>query len=168
MGDAKRREASKTILTDDIRAKMLGVDPFGVAIDLIYGMAEAVYTKTGAINHQLIGLEFEAGKPTGVHVLLVKRVEDVPALQEKMLQHWPLVAHVFEAWLAPPGSEAPPHAHPLRQDVVVISLNSPEVAMFCNCPVNGAKRTINRGEFIVPTAIGGRLGRHIGPRPLSS
>lgn len=101
MGEAKRGAAHNaspfTLLTDAARSEKLGIDPFPTAFDFIYGMVEAVFTKTGGVNHELIGIDFENGKPTGVNVLLVNNVEDVPRLRARMLERWAMVAHVFEA-----------------------------------------------------------------------
>lgn len=96
MGEAKRRAAHNaspfTLLTDAARSEKLGIDPFPTAFDFIYGMVEAVFTKAGGVNHELIGIDFENGKPTGVNVLLVNNVEDVPRLRARMLERWAMVA----------------------------------------------------------------------------
>ncbi len=168
MGDAKRRkDAAGVDLTEVERAAMLGLDPFRAAFALIYGMIEAVYTQSGGVNHELIGIDFANGNPTGVHVLLVERVEDVPRLRDEMLVRWPMVAHVFEAWAAPDDS-APAHAHPERYDAVALMLHTTEFMAAANCRVNESKRTIERGELLMPTEVKGRLGRTVAARPLAS
>lgn len=169
MGDAKRKQeaAAKVILSNEDRDTMLGVDPFTVAYDLLYGMAESVYRQSGGVNHELIGLDFRDGKPSGVHVLLVKRTEDVPRLRDQMLQRWPMVAHICEAWAAPDASCAP-HAHPQLKDVVGISLNTIEFMAMAQCEVDDVTNTMKRGDLVMPTAVAGRLGRAVSQRPLSS
>lgn len=166
MGEAKKK-MNKAFLSAEVRAAMLGADPFKAAYDLIYGMIETVYSQTGGVNHELIGLEFEAGRAVGINVVLIKRTEEVPDLRDRMLVSWPMVVHVCEAWAAPDASRAP-HAHPQRQDVVAVTLHTLEFAATANCPVNEKARTIQRGELLMPTAMKGRLGRDIATRPLSS
>lgn len=169
MGDAKRKRkaAANAVLSAEERAAMLGSDPFKAAYDLLYGMVESVYTQSGGVNHELIGLEFEAGKPAGVNVLLVKRTEDVPRLRDQMLLRWPMVAHICGAWSAPDTS-MPPHTHPQRKDVVGITLHTVEFVAVAQCEVDAAARTVKRGDLLMPTETKGRLGRSVEQRPLSS
>lgn len=171
MGEAKRRAAHNpspfTLLTEPARSEKLGMDPFPAAFDFIYGMVEAVFTKAGGVNHELIGIDFENGKPTGVNVLLVNNVEDVPRLRARMLEQWAMVAHVFEAWAAPDAS-VPARAHPARYDIVAIMLNTSEFMAVANCRVDVAAKTIERAELMMPDDVQGRLGRSIGPRTMVS
>lgn len=166
MGDAKRRAGFQP-LTPSERDSILGLDPFKVAYDFLYGMVERVYTATGGVNHELIGVEFANGKPSGVNVLVVKRVEDVPRLRDEMLARWPMVAHVFEAWEAPDAS-MPAHDHPERFDIVAIMLHTAEFAATASCRVDPAKKSIERGELLMPSKMEGRLGRDLPARPVSS
>ena len=156
MGEAKNKSA-RTALTDEMRAAMLGEDPFKLAYDFLFGMVEHVYTNSGGVNHELIGIDFDAGKPTGVHVLVVRRTEDVPRLREQMLQHWPMVAHDFEAWHAPDAS-VPASQHPQRYDVVSVMLNTSDMVAAASCRVDPGQKTIERGELFFPSGVGGRLG----------
>jgi len=168
MGEAKRRAALHgQTLREEMRAKMLGTDPFKVAYELIYGMVETVFTQAGGLNHELIGMEFEGGKPIGVNTLPVTRVEDVPRLRARMLERWPMVAHVFEAWAAPDAS-MPAHAHPDRYDICAIMLHTSEFVAIANCRVDVAQKTIERAELCIPEALAGNLGRAMAPRTLSS
>lgn len=169
MGDAKRKKeaAGKHILSMEERAAMLGADPFAAAYNLLYGMVETVYSKTGGVNHELIGIDFSAGKPAGVHVLLVKRTEDVPRLRDQMLLQWPMVAHICEAWAAP-GGAVPAHSHPERKDIVGITLHTVEFAAVAQCEVDERARTVQRGELQMADGLGGRLGRPVIDRPLAS
>lgn len=146
---------------------MLGYDPFSAAFDLIYGMVEAVYTKSGGVNHELIGIDFVQGKPEGVSVLLVQRPDDIPKLRDEMLLRWPMVAHVFEAWAAPDDS-MPAHEHPLRYDAIALMLNTTEFMATANCRVDPVTRTVERGKLLMPTEVKGRFGRTIVPRTTSS
>jgi len=150
-------------LSDAARSEQLGIDPFPAAFDLIYGMVETVFTETGGVNHELIGIDFENGKPTGANVLLVINIEEVPRLRALMLERWPMVAHVFEAWAAPDAS-VPAHAHPDRYDIVAIMLNTLEFMAVANCRVTVATKTIERAELMMPDQVQGRLGRQLGPR----
>lgn len=120
MGEAKRKQSSQVMSAEE-RECALGREPFALAYELVFGMVNTVFSATGGVNHELIGIDFHAGKPTGVNVLVVRRIEDVPRLRDEMLLKWPLVAHVFEAWAAPDGSAAP-SAHPRRYDVVNVAL----------------------------------------------
>ncbi len=171
MGEAKRRAAHSpsppTPLAEAARSEKLGIDPFPAAFDFIYGMVEAVFTKAGGVNHELIGIDFENGKPTGVNVLLVNNVEDVPRLRARMLERWAMVAHVFEAWAAPDAS-VPARVHPDRYDIVAIMLNTSEFMAVANCRVDVAAKTIERAELMLPDEIQGRLGRPLGPRTMAS
>lgn len=162
MGEAKNK-AARPALTDEMRAVMLGDDPFKQAYDLLYGMVEFVYTNSGGVNHELIGIDFDAGKPVGVNVLEVRRIEDVPRLREQMIKTWPMVAHVFESWAAPDSSK-PPSEHPQRYDVVSLMFHTPDMVGAAACRVDEGKRSIERGELLYPTGLGGRLGRELPTR----
>lgn len=162
MGEAKRRSANQAMTTKE-REAALGNEPFAPAFDLVFGMVNAVYSKSGGVNHELIGIDFDAGKPTGVSVLVVRRIEDVPRLREEMLLKWPLVAHVFEAWAAPDASVAP-SAHPLRYDVVNVALHTSDMAAVAMCRANAEKKTVEKADLIYPDQIGGRLGRELPTR----
>ncbi len=156
MGEAKRKSAQQA-LTPEQRDLALGSNAFTPAYDLIFGMVNAVFSKEGEVNHELIGLDFEAGKPVGVNVLLVKRIQDVPRLRAGMLEHWPMVAHVFEAWGAPDASVAP-SAHPLRYDIVNIALHTSDMAAVGMCRADSKAKTVEKADLIYPDKIGGRLG----------
>jgi len=162
MGEAKRK-GSRPGLTDARRAEMLGESPFIPAYDFMFGMVEYVYTNSGGVNHALYGVDFVAGKPTGVNVLVVQRIEDVPRLREEMLQKWPMVAHVFEAWAAPDAS-VPASEHPDRYDIVSVMLNTSDMVATASCRVDPDKKTIERGELLYPSGVGGRLGRELPTR----
>lgn len=156
MGEARRRLEVLKPLTDSERAEALGSDPFKLAFDLLHGMVQAVFKATGGINHELIGVDFEAGQPKGVNVLVVKRLGDVARLRGDMLVRYPMVAHIFEAWAAPDGS-APPSSHPGRYDVISIGLYTTDIAAFAQNRVDVASRVVARGELIYPDRIDGRF-----------
>lgn len=162
--DTSTSLAVRKKLTAEQRANVLGENAFSLAYDLIYGMAEAVYTKTGGVNPQLIGIDFEAGKPTSVSTLPVRRPEDVQRVRTSMIERWSLVAHVFEAWAAPDQKFTPPSAHPERYDIVSIMLFTPDCAAGAMCKVDVAKRTIERGDLIFPDQVGGRFGHALPKR----
>lgn len=162
MGEAKNK-AAYTILTHEMRAEMLGDDPFKPAYDFLFGMIEDVYTSCGGVNHELFGIDFQAGKPTGVNVLVVHRIEDVPRLREQMLQRWPMVAHIFEGWAAPDES-VPPSQHPQRYDIVSVMLNTSDMTAAASCRVDAGQKTIERGDLVFLSELGGRLGRELPTR----
>lgn len=156
MGEARKKAAMYKPMNDIERAAALGNEPFKLAFDLLFGMVDVVYKSTGGVNNELIGIEFDGGKPKGVNVLLVKRLEDVPRLRTEMLLRWPMVAHVFEAWAAPDAS-ARASEHPKRFDVVSIAMYTPEMAAFAQNRVDVVNRRVERGELVYPDRIEGRL-----------
>jgi hypothetical protein len=156
MGEHKNKSAELP-LTEDQRYIALGSDPFSKAYDLIFGMINEVFYKTGGVNHELLGFDFDAGKPIGVNVISIRRVEDVPMLRSQMLERFPMVAHVFEAWEAPDQS-MPAHAHPLRHDIVSAMFHTIDMVAVATCRVDVKERTIERAELIFPEHLGGRLG----------
>lgn len=162
MSEAKNK-ATRTALTDEMRAGMLGGNPFNPAYDILFGMVEFAYKSTGGVNHELIGLDFKEGKPTGANVMAVRRIEDVPRLREQMLQTWAMVAHVFEAWAAPDAS-VPASEHPQRYDIVSVMLNTSDMVAAASCRVDPGQKTIERGELFFPSRVGGRLGRELPAR----
>jgi hypothetical protein len=162
MGEASNK-AKHVVLTEEMRAGMLGDNPFIPAYDFLFAMLEPIYTASGCIDHQLIGIAFQDGMPTGINVVNIRRIEDVPRLREQMLQRWPLVAHVFEAWVAPDTS-APPSKHPERVDVVSIMLNTSDILASAPCRVDPVRRTIERAELTFPDRVDGRLGRELPTR----
>lgn len=164
MGEARRSAQAKKSLGETDRAIALGTGNFfEAAYDLLYGMVEHVYTRSGGINHQLIGLDFADGKPLGMHVLLVKRIQDVPRLRDEMLGSFPMVAHIVEAWGAPDASVAP-SLHPQRYDVVSIMLHTIDMAAHAECRVNEKMRTMTRATLMYPDQVLGRLGRELPTR----
>lgn len=157
MGQAKGNPANQVMSTGQ-REVALGSDPFAPAFDIGFGMVNAVFSKAGGVNHELIGFDFEAGVPVGMNVLVVERTEDVARLRAEMLERWPLVAHVFEAWAAPDASVAP-SAHAQRYDVVNVALYTSDMAAVAICRVDVEKQKVVKGDLIFPDQIGGRLGR---------
>lgn len=162
MGEAKRRRehTRNDAPTTEERAAALGSDPFRVAYDAVFGMAERLWTEAGCVPHQLLGLEFEGGNLRQVHVLRIDRPEDVPLRRAQMLERWPMVAHVCEAWGAPDLSH-PPSLHPRRQEIVAIMLNTEEFMAAAQCEVNPADRTIKRAELRMIDRAEGKMGRSI-------
>jgi hypothetical protein len=160
MGEAKKR-GDKFERIASARDKALGNNPFEVAYDAIFGMIEMVYGQTGGINHELIGLEFKEGKVSGVNVLLIENsaaIDRIPDNIESMLLKWSVVAHVMEAWEAPPDG-TPANVHPDRKDIIGIALHSLDGAMLAACEVDPLSRSIRRGELRTVERLEGRLGR---------
>lgn len=162
--DTSTSIAIRKTLTPEQRARALGVGAFAEAYEFIFNRVEAIYTTTGGINHQLIGVDFEEGKPMTLSILPVRRPEDVQRNRPSMIERWPLVAHVVEAWAAPDETVMPPSAHPQRFDVVSIMLFTPDCAAAAMCRVDEADRTIEQAELIFPDQIGGRFGHALPQR----
>lgn len=162
MGDAKRKSL-RPVLTEKERAEMLGSNPFEQTYDILYRMIEKVYTTTGSVSHELVGVEFVAGSPSRLDVVSVRHKEDAPFLREQMLKTWPMVVHIFEAWAAPDAS-APASKHPLRFDIVSVMLNTSDAAVSATCRVDPSTRTIERGELLRLSGLGGRFGRDLPTR----
>lgn len=47
MGQAKAKNSGRSVLTEAMRAKMLGNDPFNIAYKFLYEQVEQVYTSKG-------------------------------------------------------------------------------------------------------------------------
>jgi hypothetical protein len=160
MGEAKNRGSATDRMTD-AKTKLLGDDPFAEAYEVIFEMVETVYGQAGGITHQLIGLDFKDGKVSGVNTLPIQSdnaIANIPLTVEQMLMKWPIVAHVCEAWEAPPeGMKA--SEHPDRRDIVSIMIHSMDAAKAASCLVNNSKRTVVKATLIALDKIGGRLGR---------
>lgn len=160
MGEAKKRGAKSERIAS-ARDKALGNNPFDVAYDAVFGMIEMVYGQTGGINHELIGLDFKEGKVSGVNVLLIENnaaVDRIPDNIESMLLKWSVVAHVMEAWEAPPDG-TPANLHPDRKDIIAITLHSLDGAMSAACEVDPQSRAVRRAELLTVERLEGRLGR---------
>lgn len=160
MGEAKNRGTATDRMTD-AKTKLLGDDPFGQAYEVIFEMVKTVYGQAGGITHQLIGLDFKDGKVSGVNTLPIQSdnaVANIPLTVEQMLMKWPIVAHVCEAWEAPPnGIKA--SEHPERRDIVSIMIHTMDAAKSASCLVNQTERTVSKATLITLDKIGGRLGR---------
>lgn len=160
MGEAKNRGSAMDRKTD-AKTKLLGDDPFAEAYEVIFEMVETVYGQVGGVTHQLIGLDFKDGKVSGVNTLPMQSetaIAKIPLTVEQMLLKWPIVAHVCEAWEAPPdGMKA--SEHPDRRDIVSIMIHSMDAARSANCLVNQIERTVCKATLITLDKIGGRLAR---------
>lgn len=165
MGEAKKRGVQADRVAT-AKEQTVGDDPFSVAYDAIFGMVEAVYKQTGGVNHQLLGLGFKDGKVNSVNSLPIEdqdALARVPVNIERMLLKWSLVAHVFEAWEAPPD-RMKASEHPDRKDIVSIMIHSMDAVMTAGCLVNEAERTVYKAELLAVEKIGGRLGREFETR----
>jgi hypothetical protein len=133
-----------------------------LAYDLIFGMVENVYAQTGGVNHELIGIEFEAGKPSGVNTFLVsdKHFPMITEYVERMLLKWPVVAHVAEAWAAPAGDYAP-NEHPERKDIVSICLHTQTSQVVASCEVDKSTRKVVKAPLGDVVSAKGRMARSI-------
>lgn len=141
----------------------LGETPFETAAEKIIAEVSATYKKTGSIAHQLMGIHFSAGAISGAVAVEIRRKSDVVRMREHMLNSFPMVAHIFEAWIAP-DSAARPSQHAQRQDVVAIMLHIEGAMGAINCVVDPLTRSITPGPIIVPDQVEGNFRRELGPR----
>lgn len=130
---------------DEDKAIMLGTDPFGIAYEALYGLAAMAYREIGAVNHEIIGFNFKAGEIEKVNVLLVEEdhLTQIPQIIESMLQQFPVVAQIMEAWASPP-SLYEPSKHPERQEVISIHIHTDEAYSVASCPINPKTRTVEK------------------------
>lgn len=161
MGEARHR--AREPLSESARMAALGEKPFEAAGQALTGMVKSVYEKAGALDHQLLGLDFESGQLRTLTTLLVRHKEDVPHLLDKMLSVHPMVAHIFEAWSAPDVSCAPSQ-HKNRQDTVAIMMHIDGAMASIICLVDAKKRTVEPGPMIVPDRAEGNFARDVGRR----
>ncbi|KGH30938.1 hypothetical protein [Comamonas testosteroni] len=162
MGQAKAKNSGRSVLTEAMRANMLGNDPFNIAYKFLYEQVEQVYTSKGGFPNTLIGMHFDNGLLDRLYPTVIRRLEDVPGLRHAMLQYSPMVAHVFEAWTAPPDRpDLSPSQHPERKDCVTFMLHTSDLCAVARCIVNPAMRTIQHDELFYPDKVGGRLGRDL-------
>lgn len=162
MGQAKAKAAGRPVLTEAMRAAMLGNDPFNIAYDFLFDQVKLLYTTHGGFPNTLIGMHFENGQFDRLYPTTIRRLEDVPGLRNAMLQYSPMVAHIFEAWIAPPGRpDLVPSQHPERKDCVTFMLHTSDMCAATSCIVNPSMRSIQRGELIFPDKVEGRLGRDL-------
>lgn len=161
MADSKRK--SRTPLTELQRMQALGDKPFDVASDVLTKMVVNVYSKTGEIPHQLLGIDFENGAITGFVAVEIHRKEDVVRMRDHMLKSFPMVVHIFEAWTAPDNS-ARPSDHPKRQDSIAIMLHIDGAMAAINCAVDPKARTVTPGPMVIPDQVEGNWRRELGPR----
>lgn len=160
MGEAKRR-GGQSEREAAACARALGGDPFEVAYEALFGMIREVYQQTGGVNHELIGLDFNNGKVSGVNVYMIEdesAKERIPGNVEAMLLKWPIVAHVMEAWESPADGVAPVD-HPERRDIIAITLHSIDAAKTASCEVDPQARTVQKADLLPFEKLEGRLGR---------
>ncbi|MFC5550303.1 hypothetical protein [Massilia aerilata] len=165
MGEAKRRGGQSERVAA-ARNKALGNDPFVVAYEALFGMVREVYRQTGGVNHELIGLDFNDGKVSGVNVFVIEdesAKERIPGNIEAMLLKWPIVAHVMEAWESPAEGIAPAE-HPERKDIIAITLHSIHAARTASCEVDPQACTVHKADLLPIEKLEGRLGRRFETR----
>lgn len=159
MGQAKKRGSQEERAAQAV-ADNLGQNPFEVAYEAIFGMVKEVYGQTGGVNHQLLGLDFKSGKIAGVNCLQVDNdnINRLPDNIQNMLDRWPVVVHVMEAWEAPPGS-IPAHEHPEKKDIIAITIHADGIASAASCEVNAATREVKKGPLLAVQKMEGRFAR---------
>lgn len=150
---------------DEEKAKMLGADPFGVAYEALYGLAAMAYRETGAVNHEIIGFNFKDGAIDKVNVLLVEEehLTQIPQIIESLLQQFPVVAQIMEAWASPP-SLYEPSQHPDRQEVISIHIHTDEAYSVASCPINPKTRTVEKTPIFPVISTEGKMAYKIKTR----
>ena len=63
MGQAKQR-GTKDERVGKAKTSTMGDSPITKVYDVIFGLVDMLYTKTGGINHELIGFDLKIPKPT--------------------------------------------------------------------------------------------------------
>lgn len=156
---------NKQALIDEAKAKMLGADPFGVAYEALYGLAAMAYRETGAVNHEIIGFNFKEGAIEKVNVLLVEEehLTQIPRIIESLLQQFPVVAQIMEAWASPP-SLYEPSQHPERQEVISIHIHTDEAYSVASCPINPKTRTVEKTPLFPVISTEGKMAYKIKTR----
>lgn len=121
------------------------VDPAQAAFESVFDSMATLYRETGGIPHQLIGLEFRAGRAHDAHIEFVKVPEKVPVLIERMARKWHTVAHIRVS----PGTvlHAPGAPRPERRTLAAIEIHGAGGMALAMCRVNKATREIMRGAL---------------------
>ncbi|MBL8385894.1 MAG: hypothetical protein JNM90_22610 [Burkholderiales bacterium] len=104
-----------------------------------------LYRETGGIPHQLIGLEFRAGRAHDAHIEIVKAPEKVPVLIQRMARKWGAVAHVRVAPRA--ADNVPGLPHPERRTHAAIEIHAAQGVARALCRVNQTTREIMRAAL---------------------
>jgi hypothetical protein len=143
------------------KSKELGNNTLHEAYETMFNMVEYVITNQGFIDNQIMGLEIRNGKIIGVHDLPVKdeNIDLTPVYIEKLLEQFPMVVHVFEAWTAP-DTTVKPSEHPDRKDTVQMMFYTEASVHVSTCQKDVENNTVTKGELIRPDEIGGRLTKH--------
>jgi len=110
-----------------------GADPISMAYDLMFEMAEILFARSGRLRQELIGFQFQDRDPMLAKAVWVEQSADLSYLMKKMLEQWPVVAHIFQGWSIPDSSPAG-RTHG-RCEVVVIALHTPTEARMATCRV---------------------------------
>lgn len=161
MGESKTRQ--RPVLTEAARMQRLEGVSFEDVYNTVFERQKSLFEQEGGVQHSLSGLDFEGGVIKSVGTLAVRRKEDVAHLLPAMLEQWPMVVHVFEAWMAPDPSSAP-SAHPHRQDIVYISLHTTDVVAAANCLANPIIPSLEKAPLLFPDRVEGTMRRFERPR----
>lgn len=161
MGEAKRR-ASESDCTSEAEQYRSSEQCIYDVYDHIFELSEQVYSQTGGVKHELIGIEFRGSQIRGLNRVPISEGENsqVKPIMSRMLKKWPIVVHVMEAWLAPPTDVAP-HSHPERKDVVLIMVHTEASAYVATCVVDPESKTTMKDELLKLDGVGGRFGRDL-------
>lgn len=148
------------ILTAHQREMALGDEPFTPAYDMIFQLVAAIFSQSGQLQNELIGLVFEHGKPKQGCVVNIQEPRQIPAMLGRMLERWPMVVHAFEGWSAPDVSSLA-SGHPLRQSIVSLVLHTRDDVGAAICPSDATTRTVQKTELIFPKKTSGRCARQL-------
>lgn len=115
-----------------------------VAVNEVFSWVEGLYSETGLIIHQLIGLKFIAGRAIDSHIEIIKSPEKVSVLIDRMRGRWNTVAHVYvpERRL----ENLPGLPHPERRTLVVIDVHYSTAVATTVCRVNRTTRRMTLGR----------------------
>ena len=161
MGQAKQR-GTKDERVGKAKTSTMGDSPITKVYDVIFGLVDMLYTKTGGINHELIGFDLKNGEVAGANTLLITKenINHIPERVGQMLNKFPVVAHICEAWEAP-SADVLAVEHPERKDVIAIVIYTESSAFTASCEVNPKNQTVKKGELHETVSLQGRMAHQL-------
>jgi len=73
-----------------------------------------------------------------------------------MLEKFPVVTHVCEAWTAP-DFKFQPSEHPEKQDIVAVAIYSGSSVYMTTCNADERNRRVEKATLFKASAVGGRM-----------
>lgn len=126
------------------------------AYDLMIPMISAMYKELGKADNCLYGLVYDKDEIIKVAYVNLEddsAVKNAPLMIQRMLQEFPVVVHVFEAWLSKPG------AGMKRLDIVGFIFNTEAGTWAANCFSNPKEHTFEKVSLQKIEIIGGTQAR---------